>query len=109
VISNLPRNLPASNPPQRKLCSSTLFYLPCSVTIDQKQAQTLNINEQYSALQSRLRKLHKLESATQLFRWSKHVHCWLLFKVLNLEKKKISQFGYGRAGFEEFTHSGADL
>ncbi len=37
------------------------------------------------------------------------MHCWLLFKVLNLEKKKISQFGYGRAGFEEFTHSGADL
>lgn len=87
VISNLPRNLPASNPPQRKLCSSTLFYLPCSVTIDQKQAQTLNTNEQHSALQSRLRKLHILESAAQLFRWSKHVHCWLLFKLLNLEKK----------------------
>jgi hypothetical protein len=69
-----------------------LFYLPCSVTIDQKQAQTLNTNEQHSALQSRLRKLHILESATQLFRWSKHVHCWLLFKVLILEKKRFLNF-----------------
>jgi hypothetical protein len=109
VISNLPRNLPASNPPQRKLCSSTLFYLPCSVTIDQKQAQTLNTNEQYSALQSRLRKLHILESATQLFRWSEHVHLLVVVQGFELGKKKISQFGYGRAVFEEFTHSRADL
>jgi hypothetical protein len=37
--------------------------------------------------------------------------CALLVVVQGFEfgKNKVSQFEYGRAGFEEFTNSGADL
>jgi hypothetical protein len=33
----------------------------------------------------------------------------VVVQAFEFGKKNVSQFGYGTAGFEEFTHSAADL